>query len=266
MTIQKLFAVAVSVVGLVLVAIAPERTDNKGHSPTPVGYIWVIGSTILYGLYEVLYKRYMENEGVEEEHLEGSFATESTGTLPTIDRDMTDPGSIGTEDSLNHTGSTTEVLLDDDGLMENGRSNAPKEPTGILLQLEASMLMLSTIGFFTLTLMWPIFPLFNATKVEIWEWPSASKLEELTANAIMDGTYNLLLLYGIMLSSPLFMSVGTMLVVPVSIFVDHFVHGTKLSPEAILGVCFIVLGFICLNFPITKSKLKVVSKTLYQRN
>eukprot|EP01138_Halocafeteria_seosinensis_P012994 gb/GECG01013272.1/.p1 GENE.gb/GECG01013272.1/~~gb/GECG01013272.1/.p1 ORF type:complete len:454 (+),score=40.94 gb/GECG01013272.1/:1-1362(+) len=269
-TIQKVFAVVISVVGLVLVAIAPERTSGGDSNPTALGYVWVIGSTVLYGLYEVLYKKYMEPEEDQEELKKSSRGTSvfSEVTIDTIEYSTTDPGSVITDDrSLNFRESKNSYSLgtENDTLMRRDSGQSITKHSNILIQAEASMCMLALIGFYTLVLMWPIFPLFNATKVEIWQWPSKEHLQILTGNAFMDGFYNVVLLYGIMLVSPLFMSVGTMLVVPVSIFVDHFVHDTKLSPEAIGGVVCIVMGFISLNFPITRTALRVVSQTIYQK-
>lgn len=56
------------------------------------------------------------------------------------------------------------------------------------------------------------------------------------------------LFIGIALSSPLFISVGTTISIPLSLLVDYFVNGILLQWSAFIGVGFILVGFFTLSY------------------
>ena len=63
----------------------------------------------------------------------------------------------------------------------------------------------------------------------------------------MDGAFNLLFILGILLSSPLFMTVGSILTIPVAVVADMIVHHYVMPWLGFLGIALIVLGFLGLN-------------------
>lgn len=63
----------------------------------------------------------------------------------------------------------------------------------------------------------------------------------------MDGFFNVLMLVGMTLTSPLFMSVGSMLIIPCSILADWLLHGTTPSLLAIVGSTLVIAGFFVLK-------------------
>ena len=120
-------------------------------------------------------------------------------------------------------------------------------PPSPLLQAEMTALVLGTMGAFTLLTLWPLFFILDATGVEPFEWPNRSKAQLLALNTGLDSIYNLLLLMGISTSSPLVISLGTMLVVPATMAVDWAVHGATMSWGALGGVLLIAVGFLLMQ-------------------
>ena len=64
----------------------------------------------------------------------------------------------------------------------------------------------------------------------------------------LDAVLNVSMLLGIVWSSPLFMSVGTLLTIPTSIVADRELHGYKLSVGNYAGIACIIVGFLGLTF------------------
>lgn len=52
-TLQKIAAVVVSVAGVACISTAPSNSHSSDVHPEPIGYLWVVISTIMYALYEV---------------------------------------------------------------------------------------------------------------------------------------------------------------------------------------------------------------------
>ena len=65
--------------------------------------------------------------------------------------------------------------------------------------------------------MWPLFFVLDATGYEKFVWPETADLPYIAIVAACDVGFNLFLLVTILLSSPLFASVGTILVIPLGI-------------------------------------------------
>jgi len=83
--------------------------------------------------------------------------------------------------------------------------------------------------------------------IEKFEFPRAEIFYGLVYTTLLDSVFNVALTIGIMLTSPLFMSVGTLLTIPVSVLSDLLLHGLQFSGWTYLGLFGIVLGFIGLN-------------------
>lgn len=198
---------------------------------------------------QVLYKMYLE----PPEHL---HEVESTQMIDS---------ETGDESDFLHQPLITESNMScNDGVPRAGDSAADRSRFAAFCvdwwsrpvhsDTELSFLVLGLIGICTLILLTPVIPLLDAVGLEPFEWPSVEKLSLLIANASMDVVYNVLLLLGILLTSPLFMAVGCMLVVPASILADWLVHGSTLSPQALAGACIVVSGFAVLKAPFERCR------------
>lgn len=57
-SLLKILSVIVSFSGLMLIAYTGSKSEENGVDQTPLGYILVVFSTILYAAYEVIYKKW----------------------------------------------------------------------------------------------------------------------------------------------------------------------------------------------------------------
>jgi len=175
----KVASVIICIGGVVLMGIIQSRTDDT-HNTSVLGYIFVIVSTFLYALYEVLYKKFA----------------------------ITDASSASCFNT---------------------------------------MLFLGLTGTFSLLLFWPSLFIWNALHWEIFEFPPNPIIVQLVLNGALDCVFNILLLLAIMMTSPLFVSVGSLLTVPASIVADKIFHSYLQPPFSFVGGGLIVLGFIGMN-------------------
>lgn len=120
-------------------------------------------------------------------------------------------------------------------------------PMPLLLELEQSMGVMGLMGLVNLAFVWVFIPLLTTTKVEVFAWPDPGTAKIIALNALLDSTFTAFLLFGVCITSPLVMSLGSMNVVPVSVLVDWMVHGVLPSPLAAIGICFVVVGFLIQN-------------------
>jgi drug/metabolite transporter (DMT)-like permease len=118
-----------------------------------------------------------------------------------------------------------------------------------LWEAEKAALVLGAMGVFTLLLQWPLFLVFDRSGLEPFAWPPPSKLRLLLLDAGLDTLYNALLLVGIASTSPLTMSLGSMLVVPASMLADWSLHGIVPSVGSVVGIGLILCGFLLLQAP-----------------
>jgi hypothetical protein len=107
-----------------------------------------------------------------------------------------------------------------------------------------SLRFLGYLGINTLAWLWPGFLILHYSGVEPFEWPPYDIFILLLWNALLDIVFNAGLLICIALSSALFASVGTILVIPAAVLVDWLLQGFILQSAAAFGVVFIIIGFI----------------------
>lgn len=124
-----------------------------------------------------------------------------------------------------------------------------------LYQAEVSAYMLGIIGLVLLLTLWPVFFVLDKTGVEAFEWPDAALARKLALSCVLDGTFNCSLLFGILVMSALWTSVGTILVVPGTLLADWILHGTLVGGQAAAGVVAILAGFVVLQAPMSFNTL-----------
>jgi hypothetical protein len=98
------------------------------------------------------------------------------------------------------------------------RARAPAATAGmsahpsVVSKVEVAAFMLMLYGVQTFVGLWVMVVLTDVAGVELFEYPSRSTVVVLTLNALLDAAFNGFLLVGILITSPLFMAVGGMLV------------------------------------------------------
>lgn len=210
-TLAKLLAVALAVAGVALVALGAR--GGGGDSPeTPAGYAWVITSTALYALYEVLFARAFP-----------SRADAPAAEYAPLAADGTD--GVAREDE------------------------AGKAPSGSLAGAEVSALVLGSMGVWTLLTQWPFFFIADAAGLEPLGGIPSEKLGQIALTVFFDCVYNLALLWGVATSTPFAMSLATTLVVPVTVVTDFLLHKTLPTPTGACGIVLILAAVAALNTP-----------------
>lgn len=177
----KIISVIICVVGVFLISFGSQGAEESMGDA--LGFTFLIASTILYALYEVVYN--------------------VVGVDPTT--------------------SKTKGFYN-------------------------SILVLVFIGVFTIVIFWPGFFIVHYTGFEPFELPKGKEIWNLFLLALLEATFNLSLLMGIFLTSPLFMSIASMLSVPAAIVCDILVNQIIIPPMAYIGIACIILGFLGLNF------------------
>eukprot|EP01084_Bolivina_argentea_P056437 103304_1 len=97
-------------------------------------------------------------------------------------------------------------------------------------------------------LTWPGFLILNYVGVESFvfplngnEWISIMILSTFTI------TYCITYIIGICFSGALFMSIGTLLVIPFTYVVDIWLYQLVITPVSVIGSCFVIIGFVLMQ-------------------
>jgi drug/metabolite transporter (DMT)-like permease len=244
-TLPKIVALLVCLAGVALVSFAPTSSAD-GVNQTVVGYLWVLASVLGYSAYEVFYARFSELRVVQWADVCRRIAHRQ----PHIQASATDASSP-------KSCSEENASADTESLLPATPEPAPIPNAVVLpvtqspaLKAEIAAFNLGAMGAITFLMQWPMFFVFDATGIETFEWPPAAKLRLLALNTVLDTLYNVALLFGIQITSPLWMSLGTILVVPASMVADKIIHNAAVSGQAAGGIVMIILGFAILQLPL----------------
>eukprot|EP01088_Endostelium_zonatum_P019277 TRINITY_DN6584_c0_g1_i1.p1 TRINITY_DN6584_c0_g1~~TRINITY_DN6584_c0_g1_i1.p1 ORF type:complete len:421 (-),score=66.98 TRINITY_DN6584_c0_g1_i1:68-1330(-) len=212
--------------GIVFIMIASlvfEKDSNSHSSASPasedafhkiLGYVLVLLSTILFALYEVLFKKYVETS-----------------------HDHNHNKALGVV--VNQAAEHEDVLI---------VKRKEEEKLGWRDEVENAVIFLGLVGLSTLLLTWPGIIVVDVIGIEKFEVPHKQAVIEILLQGLMDSVYNILLLVGILFSSPLFISVGSLLTIPVSVVADYLLHDKLLHGWSnFLGILLIIIGFLGLN-------------------
>jgi drug/metabolite transporter (DMT)-like permease len=207
---HKMLGLCLSLAGIAVIA---GGSAGKGAGNTTAGIAWVLVSTILYSTYEVLYARLTTAPAARAAvcgRRPATDATEAAGPLL---------------DGADHHRAVT-LPVD---------------------RAEMAALILTSMGLTTFVALWPVFFVAAATGVEQLARPSAATARLLALNAVLDTIYNLALLLGIALLSPLTMSLATVLVVPAGLIADYLLHSLVPDGWALAGSALLCAGFLVMT-------------------
>lgn len=107
--------------------------------------------------------------------------------------------------------------------------------------------LLGLMGFWSVVLAWPGILICQYTGIETFALPQGADIWRLVVAVILEALFNVLLLIGIMLTSPLFIAIGNSLTIPASIVADYLLHGYMMSAQAFGGTALVLAGFLGLN-------------------
>jgi len=115
------------------------------------------------------------------------------------------------------------------------------------LDMSFNFLFLGFVGLFTFFVFWPGLLILDTLKLEILELPTGQSLWSLVVTILLDVIFNGAFFVGIYSTSPLFMGVGSLLTIPVSVVVDLILNNYILPIPAFFGILGIIVGFLGLN-------------------
>jgi drug/metabolite transporter (DMT)-like permease len=118
--------------------------------------------------------------------------------------------------------------------------DANNATTSILMTLQ---------GLWTFVIISPILLVLHFSGVMVLSVPSDNLIIFCIISSSICGFFiNLLLNFGIVLTSPLFISVGAMICVPGTVVADYVLHNTPITVVQAVGTGAILVGFALLNF------------------
>ena len=204
--------------GILCIFFSPTDENDKIQA-TSVGYLFLILSVTLYAFEEVLYKKltnYVEKK--DQEILKENLfkVNENSGEK---EEEKEEEEGEGTFDSVMYSGFFLGVA---------GVAN-------------------------TLIIFWVIV-LFDATGIETFEWPDPLETRYLAINCFFDTLLFISVFAATALTTPLLVSLGSLLVIPCSVFLDYFLHSYLPGVLVWVGIVLIVLGFLSLLFAGGKAK------------
>jgi len=114
-----------------------------------------------------------------------------------------------------------------------------------------TILFTGLLGVSTFLTCWPIFIVFNITGIETFELPPNKKdWLAVIITTLIDQLFQISLFIGVSLTNPVFMSMGILFAIPLSVLTDILFHGLKLTLFDIIGGCLIIFGFILMQLDI----------------
>ncbi|KAJ1980313.1 hypothetical protein H4R35_001166 [Dimargaris xerosporica] len=116
-------------------------------------------------------------------------------------------------------------------------------------------MMLALIGISTVVVFWLPLPILHWIHYEAFAWPSPSVLGYVLLNALFGVIYNGAFMVVLVLTSPLFASVGIMLTIPVIAAIDMVVGHQILAWNILVGAAGILIGFAVLTYVQVKESL-----------
>lgn len=109
-------------------------------------------------------------------------------------------------------------------------------------------LFLTLLGLFNALVLWPFLLAVYYTEFEYWDW-SDMPWDYLCGSAAMSVVFNFLINFGIAVTYPLFIALGTVVGIPLNAVVDVVFRDSDFGPYKIGGSACIILGFLIMLMP-----------------
>ena len=115
------------------------------------------------------------------------------------------------------------------------------------LHTVASLLVL--LSSLNIALLWPIWLALKLTSQEPFAWGTVP-WADLCGSAALGLLFNFLVNVGVAYTTPLFVSLGTVVGIPLNAAADAVFRGVAISPMQIAGCCLVTLSFILMLVPL----------------
>ncbi|KAI0471657.1 hypothetical protein GGR56DRAFT_83436 [Xylariaceae sp. FL0804] len=104
------------------------------------------------------------------------------------------------------------------------------------------------VGVFNILLLWPLFPILHYTGIEPFEWPPTGKIWSIIVlNSISSFLSDLSWAYAMLLTTPLVVTVGLSLTIPLSLVGEMIQYAQYSSFIYWVGAAVVLLSFVFIN-------------------
>ena len=249
-------------IGIILVAYSSVGSDETGVDQKAYGYFAVFISVIFWAIFMTCYKRFSviyivknnnnnnNNNDVTSDSSD-TFSYYSTSSDENFNNKNININDIKNNNKIINIDINNNIDENENENEENNNKNNNKMEEKEIEEERLSTAFLSTsiMGIFILTTLWPGALILNYFQLEIFEMPTWDIIGDLTIAQGLGAIQVASSLAGINFTSPLFMGVGSLLLIPTSMITDWLFHDYILPIEAFVGIFFIIFGFLifCLN-------------------
>ena len=124
------------------------------------------------------------------------------------------------------------------------------------MEIADNFLLMVGMGLFAFLCFWPGMFILSAMGVEELVLPkNFDEMFEVLTICAMELVFSGGFMTGIALSGPIFMSLGTLSVIPLSFVADVWLHGLQITVSAVIGSILIIFSFVLIEIPMPKMKL-----------
>lgn len=104
------------------------------------------------------------------------------------------------------------------------------------------------VGLYCLVLLWPVIIILHFTNIEVFEIPRGTHvIALLTVNALITFISDFCWCNAVLLTSPLTVTVGLTLTIPLAMVGDWFIKGFQVNLWYLFGALIVTLGFLVIN-------------------
>jgi len=237
-SLLKIFAVLISIVGVIVIVLFDSNADSGQISSTWYGYVLLLVSLSFYCAQEVGYKVLVNKAG--ELMLSAEERVLLMGSTRRVDPDRHRSKS---EDEFV---PTLGIHHDEDDYLEEALIAEKENEESNIGKFMYSSMFLGIVAICNACFVIWLVVIWNYAGWEKFEWPNRDQTQLLLLNCLLGLVLILSIFSATAFTSPLVVSVGSLLVMPISMFFDWLFHDTIPYAAEWAGIVLITSGFVCI--------------------
>ena len=225
----------------------PSPSDPAANGRMLWGDFLCLCSALLYALYEVLLK--MLGAG-------GHAHAESCELPPSPQHPQSDSLLVndGISSAFGIVPPLSDAMASVDGETADGPAASRHDDAaaagsgGVPLRSAVeSAVFVVWMGVWNTLVLWLPLGVMHWTRVQPFHLPSSLQMPGVVIDCALEGAYIVWICLAIALSSPLFVTIGTVLAIPASAGMDALIHGIECPDTSLAGTGLVVAGFVGIN-------------------
>ena len=256
-SVMKIFSVFISVTGVVLIVFLGPSGDTGDITSTWYGYVLLFVSLSFYCAQEVGFK-VLVNE-VSQLSLS---AEERVLLVEDIANSISSdfPPERECSKSEDEFVPSLGINQDDDDYRVDAELAEEENSESNLAKFMYSSMFLGVVGVCNAFCVIWLVVIWNYTGWEEFVWPNTDQTQFLLLNMTLSLVLILSIFAGTAFTTPLMVSVGSLLVIPCSITLDYFLHDSAPCAMEFVGIFCIACGFLCIFLAGEKGKKYTTKK------